>query len=128
MALGVEAVIGDDTVANVDDAMGEFGDVVLVGDEDDGVALRMEFVEEAHDLVAGLRIEVSGRLVGEEDGRLVDEGAGNRDALALSARELVGFVVHAFFEANEAEALFGALDAGFCRRAVVDERQLDPGR
>ena len=35
------------------------------------------------------RVEVSGRLVGEQDGGLVDDGARDRDALLLTARELV---------------------------------------
>ena len=58
-------VVGvDGAVADGDDAVGEFGDVGLVGDDDDGVALGVEVVEEGHDLVAGFGVEVSGGLVG----------------------------------------------------------------
>ena len=50
--------------------------------------------------IAGLGVEVAGGLVGEDDGRAVDERAGDGDALALAAGELVGLVVHAGFEAD----------------------------
>ena len=46
-----------------------------------------------HDLDAGLRVEIPGRLVGEQNRGVVDERAGDRDALALAAGELVGPVV-----------------------------------
>ena len=54
--------------------------------------LGVELVEEGHDLIAGVGVEVAGGLVGEDDGGLVDEGAGDGDALALAAGELVGLV------------------------------------
>ena len=50
--------------------------------------------------IAGLGVEVAGRLVGEDDGGAVDERAGDRHALALTAGELVGLVSHADREAN----------------------------
>src|ERR1700692_2498038 len=61
-------VAGDDAVADGDDAMGVLGDIGLVGDDDDGVAVGVKLVEESHDLVAGFGVEVSGGLVGEDDG------------------------------------------------------------
>src|SRR5882724_10023302 len=88
-------VAGDDAVADGDDAMGILGDIGLVGDYDDGVAVGVELVEESHDLVAGLGVEVSGGLVGEDDGGAVDEGASDGDTLALASGELVGLVHHA---------------------------------
>ncbi|MCU1252807.1 MAG: hypothetical protein JWQ49_5836, partial [Edaphobacter sp.] len=39
-------VAGDDAVANGDDAMGILGDIGLMGDDDDGVAVGVEVVEE----------------------------------------------------------------------------------
>jgi len=50
-------------------------------------------VEEGHDLVAGLGVEVSGGLVGEDDGGVIDQGAGDGDALALAAGEFVGLCI-----------------------------------
>jgi hypothetical protein len=78
-------VAGDDTIADGDDAVGVFGDIGLVGDENDRVSLGMKLVEEGHDLVAGFGVEVSGGFVGEDDGGVVDESTGDGDALALAA-------------------------------------------
>ena len=105
--------------------MGVFGDIRLVGDEDDGVALGLELVKEGHDLDAGFGVQVAGGLVGQDDGGTVDQGAGDRYALALSAGELVGLVIHAGFEIDVAQRGLGALDALGCGGAVVDEGQLD---
>ena len=60
-------------------------DVVLVGYEHDGVAFRMQPVKKHHDLVAGLGVKVSRRLIGQDDGGAVHQGAGNGHALALTA-------------------------------------------
>ena len=46
--------------------------------------------EQADHVRAGLRVEVSGRLVGEDHARLDDERTGDRDALLLTAGELGG--------------------------------------
>jgi hypothetical protein len=46
--------------------------------------------QQLEDLAAGLGVEVAGRLVGEDDGRLRDESAGDRHALLLAAGELGG--------------------------------------
>src|SRR6185503_13358023 len=53
-------------------------------------------------------VEMGGRLVGEEQRRLVDEGAGDGDALLLPAREVAGAVLHAVAEADALEQLTGA--------------------
>src|ERR671933_144621 len=53
----------------------------VVGRDDDCGADTVDPVQELHDADAGVRVEVSGRLVGDEYRRLGDEGAGDRDAL-----------------------------------------------
>src|ERR1019366_6331351 len=75
----------DLAVANVDDAMRVLGDIVLVGDQDDGVALIVQTIEQRHNFHAGLRVQVAGGLVRQNDGRTVDQGASNGHALPLSA-------------------------------------------
>ena len=70
-------------------AVRERGDVGFVRDQDDGVAGLVQAGEQRHDLGAGLRVEVAGRLVGEQDRRVVHERARDGHALALAARQLV---------------------------------------
>ena len=46
--------------------------------------------EDAHDVAAGTLVERAGRLIGENDGRLHGECAGDGDALHLAAAHLTG--------------------------------------
>src|SRR5262249_42122946 len=72
----------DQPVAQVDDALGVAGHLRFVRDQDDRQPLlAVELLEHVEDLDAGARVEVAGRLVGEEEGGVVDEGAGDGDAL-----------------------------------------------
>src|SRR5262245_42390608 len=108
-------------------AAGVDGDVRLVRDEDDGLALVVQALEDAHDLLRGAGIQVAGRLVGQDQLRVVDERAGDRDALLLSARELARVVVPAVREADDLEAPHRLLAPPIGAMAVgrVDQRQLD---
>src|SRR5579872_6687322 len=40
-------------VAHMDDAVGALGDVVFVGDHDDGISVAMQPREQGHDFIAG---------------------------------------------------------------------------
>src|SRR6185369_853943 len=93
-------VFFDLTVANRDDAVGAFCDVVLVRHDDDRIAFGVETFEKIHDLHAGVRVERSGRFVSKQNRRMIHERAGNRDALSLAARKLVGLVRHTLAEVD----------------------------
>ena len=76
-----------------------------------------------------LGVEVAGRLVGQQQRRVVDERARDRDALLLAARELIGVVVQLRRQAGEAQdvghlvAHVAARSAGHLQRVghvVVD--------
>ena len=122
----VEAVLLDLSVAEEDVAGAVLRDFGVVGHEDDGVALVIEFLEEDEHLERGAGVEITRSLVGQDDGGVVDEGARNGHALHLTAGHLVGLVVETFAEADSPEgaygtfAAFGRLDLG-----IVHEGQLD---
>lgn len=91
------------------DPVGDLAEPVVVADDDDAAAVLFgEAAEETGDLPSVAGVEVGGRFVGEGDGGVVGERAGDGNALLLAAGELVG---------SEGEA-FGEHDA--LEEAVVD--------
>ena len=68
----------------------------------------MQLVKELDDRGPGDRIEVAGRLVRQEQGRIPDDGAGDGDALTLSAGELVRAMTQTALEPHAAQGRLGA--------------------
>ena len=96
-------------VLEVDDAVGDVEDAVVVGDQQHRDALLLgEVVHQVHHLAAGLLVERGGGLVGQDQARAAGEGARDRHALALSARELRGILLRALAEADSVEHRLGA--------------------
>src|SRR5216684_6333690 len=116
--IGRASLRDDLAVAEMNHALCFLCHVVLVGDQDDGVAAGGELAEEIENLAAGLGVEVSGRLVGQQQRGLVDQSPGDGHALALAARQLVRLVVHPVAETDRGERFlghltpFGAADLG----------------
>ena len=79
-------------VAQRDIAAAVLGDLRVVGHEYDGTSLGMQFLEKNQYLEGGTGIEVSGRFVGKNYCRIVDQGTCNGYPLHLPAGHLVGFV------------------------------------
>ena len=94
-------IAGDQPVADAQDPPGVAGDILLVRDDDDRVALRARAPRtERHDFRAGLGVEIAGRFVGQQDGGFVHQRPRHGDALALAAGKFVGFVMHAVGQAD----------------------------
>src|SRR5690349_2208477 len=81
------AVRRKSAVAQEEFARGGGGDGVIVCDEQDRAPFRMEFLQQRQNLATGVSIKVSGRLVSEDQQRVVDQSAGNRDALLFATGE-----------------------------------------
>ena len=76
----------DDTaVEDVDAAVGVTRVARIVRHHADRRAGAVQLAEQIHDRFAAARVEVSGRLVRQQDGRLADESARHSDALLLTA-------------------------------------------
>ena len=104
------------------------GDVRLVRDEHDRFSLlHVELLERMQDDLAGFRIEVSRRLVGKDERRIVDERPRDRDALHHAARNLVRMMLPECFREmpRRSSAFLGDLFALFFRHIRIDERQGD---
>ena len=84
---------------------------VVRRDDDRHAALVDEPPQQAHDRLRPCGVELRGRLVGDQQPRLVREGAGDRDALLLAARELLRAMVHPVGEVDEPQQLAHAPSA-----------------
>src|SRR6187431_797681 len=73
------------------------------------VLLAIQPAQDFHDFLAGVLVEVTGRLVGQENMRSRDECAGDGGALHFAARKFTRLVLESMAEANELEDFFGAL-------------------
>jgi hypothetical protein len=94
--------------------------------DDHGRAARRGVGDQVHDLEREVGVEVAGRLVGEQDVRLVDQRARDRDALLLAARERERALVAAVLQADLLQHLehARARDAARCRDHVERERDV----
>src|SRR5690606_3116920 len=64
-------VAGDQAVPQGDDALGVCGDVVLVRDQHDRLPVAVQLLEQRHDLLARLAVQVARWLVRQQQRRLV---------------------------------------------------------
>src|ERR1700736_6692832 len=85
--VGVGSHIGEDlAVLEADDAVGLPGDVRVVRDDDEGHAvLPVHASHQVDDLLAGLAVDLAGRLVAEYERGLVDQRPRDRSPLLLAA-------------------------------------------
>lgn len=67
--------------------------------------LTIEALENRHNFDAGAGVERAGRFIGENDLRIVHQGAGDGDTLLLASRKLIGVMIGAFGKANRSQRL-----------------------
>jgi len=74
-SLGGDFVLDNPAVKQVNGAIGVLRETLIMRDHANGRAAGVQFLEQIHDRFAVARIEVTGRFVGEKDGRLAGDGA-----------------------------------------------------
>ena len=65
-----------------------FRHIVFVGHHNDGAPLIVQPLKEGEDLLGGDRVQISGRFIGEDEIRIVDEAASDGDTLLLATGQL----------------------------------------
>src|SRR6185436_14286365 len=93
------------SVEEVNRAIGVRGVPRIVRDHADGGAAAMQLAKQFHHGLTIRGVEVTRRLVGEEDERITGNRAGDGDALLLTAGELRGVVLHAVAHAYALERI-----------------------
>src|SRR5881409_3240843 len=102
--------------------MRDMGYSGVVRHDDDRLSeLLVEAAEQVEDLLSGLRVELPGGLVRQEERRVIREGHSDGDPLLLAAAQLVGTVARTLRHAHELEQLLPAFRAD--RRALPREPQ-----
>ena len=84
------------------------GNFLIVSYHDDRATGSIELLEKRHDFFTRLAVEISGGLVGEDDGRVVHERPGDRNALLLAAREFTWLVVEPVAQPDFSQPLVAA--------------------
>ena len=112
-------------VPHPDDPAGLRGHVGLVGDQDDGAARLVQLVEQRQHVCGRHRVEVAGRLVGQDQRRLGDQRPRHRDPLLLTAGQLAGPVLDPVAEADPVQRGDRPVAPLVPRHARVGQRQLD---
>src|SRR5258708_37102055 len=118
---------GDLSVMQLNTTVGQAGDDWVVSDHHDGTALLVEFAQEAQDELFVLRVEVACGFVGQNDARIVNQGAGDADALLLSAGKLRGQMMRAIGEPNTGEGFDGFSFVGHAVKILREHDVFDGG-
>ena len=69
----------------------------------------VESGQQAHDPVAGRGVQAASGLIGQDQRRLVGQGAGHSHPLALATAELAGQMVHAISQAHQLQQVTSSL-------------------
>jgi len=104
-----------------------FRDVHFVRHEQNGEpALGIEPLKDLHHFDARAGIEISCGFVGQQQDRIIDQGARDCDTLLLSAGQLASFVVHSIPESNGFQRCRRTPPALGCGHPVaIEQRQFD---
>ena len=99
----------------------------IVGDEQVGHAeARLKLLQHVDDLRLNGNVQRGDRLVADDEVRLAGQGAGDADALALTAGELVGIAVQVILlQAHALHQLAHAVVDVLCVHALVAQRLAD---
>src|SRR5436190_7416384 len=97
------AVVDDAAVLHANDALRGIGDRLVVRHEQDGLAARVQTGEQFEDLLAALRVERAGRLVGEHKSRFVRQRTSDGETLALTTGQRGGRLLGLVADAQQIE-------------------------
>src|ERR1039458_5256632 len=104
-------IMDDPSVSGLDAPVHGGGHVVVVGDDQDGRALLVEFSQQFQDGRPGGAVEVAGGLVGHDQGGPTGQRPCDRTALLLAAGKLIRSVPLAVGEPDPVDGRLGQLAA-----------------
>ena len=117
-------VLHDLAVAQADHPLGLLRDVGLVGDQDHSPSFFVQAREYSQHVLGGVRVQVAGRLIGEDQRGVGHDRPCDRDPLLLPARQLRRLMMQAVTHTDRVQCPFGAPPALCPPQSGVGERQL----
>lgn len=100
-------------VHHVDGAVAHRSQAFIVCDNDERLPeLFPQTEEQSVEFFPVVRVEASGRFIGQDDGRFVGQCACHGNPLLLSSRKFVGLVAGSSGQSHEAQQFFGSLAGG----------------
>ena len=85
---------------DMNNSTGVTGHVGIVGNHYNGYSLLIEHFKEAQHFFTGFEIQIAGRLIRQENDRIIDQGPGNGDALLLPAGKLRRLMIQTVAQAH----------------------------
>ena len=114
-------IVGHDAVQQADDSRGILLCKLGIVRHHNYQLVLGDFLQDFHDLDARCGIQCAGRLVRQQDIRIVDDGTCNGNALHLPAGHLVGLFLHLVAQSDSPERILRT--AAAFRLGYTGERQ-----
>src|SRR5512147_774106 len=112
-------------VEEPDDTLCHLREMLIVSHHHDrGSFVLVKRFQDVHDVVPHLAVEVSGRLVGEQELRFADDGPSYRNALLLAAGKLSWKVMNTRGKPDAGQCVERHLAAHRSREPPVNQRNL----
>jgi hypothetical protein len=104
------------SIAELDRSRALFGDAPVMGDDQDRRAESLvEILDQTEDFLAGMSVEVAGRLIGEQDRWVNRQRSRDRHALAFTSRKFFRQMIETVSELYEFQQLARAFLDFFSR-------------
>ncbi len=98
----------------------------IVRDHDDGLTvLLIQRLEQVQDFIAGLAVQVTGRLVAQEQGGIRYDASRDADALLLATGKRARIMASAMRKSNDGQRRFDVFVAFGFGKVRQQKRQLD---
>src|SRR5690606_27316638 len=125
LGLAVSRIRDDFAIANFNDALRAGSDLPVMRDDDDGASFAVELLKNAEDFFSAMTVKRAGWFVGKDDVRIVDQRAGDGNALLLSAGQLARAMMRALAHAEPLQDQPGFLTPRFLFLPRINGRDFD---
>jgi hypothetical protein len=114
----------DSAIVQTYDSLGSGGDFGVMRDDDEGLSLYVQSVEDSQDFSATRGVKITSRFIGKDYYGVICECAGNSDPLLLASAELRGPMFEPVSKSYGYSQVFSVLGAGLLGKTLIKHRKL----